>query len=72
MTPSEKLEKAARIKAKLISKNGMDADFADAMSLHMVMSENYKISENRMAVWLAGPKGADTFRAKISGNSVTA
>lgn len=64
MTPTEKLAKAARIQPKLEAK-GIAPDFAEAMSLCMVMTGCYKINKTRMSAFLAGEGGAAKFRAAI-------
>jgi hypothetical protein len=65
MNITEKLAKASRIKAKLVKDYGKAPDFAEAMSLYMVMTGDYSIRRTSMPVFLAGEKGAAKFRARI-------
>ena len=65
MTAEEKLAKATRIQPKLIER-GIEADFAEAMALCMVMTGCYKVNTTRMRTFFAGPNGADKFRAAIN------
>jgi hypothetical protein len=66
MTRNDKIQKADRIAANIISKKpDMSPEFAKACAAYMVLTNQYKLSQVRMPVFLAGERGYDKFVAQF-------
>ncbi len=66
MTRNDKIQKADRIAANIISKKpDMSPEFAKACAAYMVLTNQYKLSQVRMPVFFAGKDGYDKFVAQF-------
>lgn len=66
MTRNEKIQKADLIAANIIAKNpNMSPEFAKGCAAYMVLTNQYKLSQVRMPVFLAGEHGYDKFVAQL-------
>ena len=66
MTRTEKLDKANRIAENImVKKPDMSPKFAKACAAYMVLTGQYKLSQVRMPVFLAGENGYDRFVAQF-------
>jgi len=66
MTRNEKIEKTNLIAANIMSKKpDMQPKFAKACAAYMVLTGQYKLSQVRMPVFMAGENGYDKFVAQF-------
>ena len=66
MTRNEKMQKADRIAANIMAKKpDMSPEFAKACAAYMVLTNQYKLSQVRMLVFLAGERGYNKFVAQF-------
>jgi len=66
MTRNDKIQKSNRIAKNIMAKKpDMSPDFAKACAAYMVLTNQYKLSQVRMPVFLAGQRGYDKFVAQF-------
>lgn len=66
MTRNDKIQKSNRIAENIMAKKpDMSPDFAKACAAYMVLTNQYKLSQVRMPVFLAGQRGYDKFVAQF-------